>query len=215
MRRPSTATVIAVLALVVAVSAPAWAGPVKNLITSKQIAKNAITSPKVKDRSLLAKDFKKGQLPQGATGPAGPQGPAGPALTGGAQDPSGTIGPIAGSMTDLFEAAETTGQLVLPWKGRVTVNGFADVTNTAAAISRTRCNLFISDGTGPNNGLAPFSPNAFGDTPATDNYHVTIPLTGFVVKPAGAYNIAVRCAVVTGATVSYSAALNYTAVPAE
>jgi hypothetical protein len=212
--RPSAPTVIAMLALVVALSAPAWAGTVKNLITGKQIARNAITSPKVRDRSLLAKDFKKGQLPKGDTGPTGPQGPAGPALTGGAQDSSGTIGPIAGTMTDLVEAAETTGQVVLPWKGRITANGFADVDNAAAAISRTRCNLFISDGTGPNNGLTAFSPNTFGDTPAVENYHVAVPLTGFVVKPAGTYNIAVKCAVVTGTTVSYSASLNYTAVPA-
>lgn len=214
VRRPSAATVIAMLALVVALSAPAWAGPVKNLITGKQIAKNAITSPKVKDRTLLAKDFKKGQLPAGAPGPIGPQGPAGPAITGAAQDPSGSVGPIAGNMTDLFEAAETTGQLVLPWKGRITANGFADVSASAAATSRTRCNLFISDGTGPNNGLAPFSPNAFGDTPAVNNYHVAVPLAGFVVKPAGTYNIAVKCAVVEGSTVSYSAALTFTAVPA-
>ena len=66
----------------------------------------------------------------------------------------------------------------------------------------------------PDNGLTAFSPNAFGDTPATNNYHVAIPLTGWVVKPAGTYNIAVRCAVVTGTTVSHTASLNYTAVPA-
>ncbi len=36
-----------------------------------------MTSPKVKDHSLLAKDFKAGQLPKGPKGQAGPQGPAG------------------------------------------------------------------------------------------------------------------------------------------
>jgi hypothetical protein len=213
-RRPSAATVIAMLALCAALTSPAWADSVKSLIKGKDIAKNAITSPKVKNRSLLAKDFKAGQLPKGDTGAVGPQGIPGPALTGGASDPSGTIGPIAGSMTDLLEGAETTGQLVLPWKGRITANGFADVSAATAAKSRTRCNLFISDGTGPNNGLAPFSPNAFGDTPAVENFHIAVPLAGFVVKPPGTYNIAVRCAVVEGSTVSYSASLTYTAVPA-
>lgn len=215
-RRPSAASVIAVLALVVALTAPAWAAPVKNLITGKQIARNAITSPKVKNRSLLAKDFKRGQLPRGpkgATGATGPQGIPGPAITGGAYDNSGTAGPIAGSITDLASAATTTGQLVMPWRGRITANGFADVTNAGAAISRTHCELYISDGTGPDNGLTVFSPLAFGDTPAVNNYHVTIPVAGFVVKPAGTYNIAVRCTVPTGATVSYSASLTYTAVP--
>ena len=87
-------------------------------------------------------------------------------------------------------------------------------TTPLAAISRTRCNLFISDGTGPTNGLTTFSPNAFGDTPAVFNYHITIPVSGFVVKPAGTYNLGVGCAGVTGATLSYSAAVSYMAVPA-
>ena len=141
-------------------------------------------------------------------------GRAGPNLVGGAKSDSGTIGPIAGTMVDLASGATTTGQVVLPWTGLITVNGFADVTTSAAATSRTRCNLFISDGTGPNNGLAVFSPNSFGDTPATNNYHISIPLTGFITKPAGTYNIAVRCAVVSGSVVSHTAALSYTAVPA-
>jgi hypothetical protein len=42
-----------------------------NSVGSKQIKKNAVNSSKVKDRSLLAGDFKAGQLP---AGPAGPQG---------------------------------------------------------------------------------------------------------------------------------------------
>jgi hypothetical protein len=55
----------------------------KNSVGGKQLRNNAVTSPKVKDHSLLAKDFKAGQLPKGpkgltgAQGPAGPQGPAG------------------------------------------------------------------------------------------------------------------------------------------
>ena len=50
----------------------------KNSVGPKQIKKNAVNSAKVKDRSLLAKDFRKGQLPKGATGLAGAQGSAGP-----------------------------------------------------------------------------------------------------------------------------------------
>jgi hypothetical protein len=81
IRRPSPATIVALIALLAALTSPAWAKPVRNLIHGSDIAKNAITSPKVKNRSLLAKDFKKGQLPRGKTGKTGPQGPAGPALT--------------------------------------------------------------------------------------------------------------------------------------
>jgi hypothetical protein len=118
-----------------------------------------------------------------------------------------------GTLVDLASAATTTGQIVLPWSGRILVNGFADVDDAAAAISRTRCNLFISDGTGPNNGLTSFSTNAFGDTPATSNYHIAIPVSGSVAKPAGTYNIAIRCFVITGTATSYSGSINAIAVP--
>jgi hypothetical protein len=63
------------------------------------------------------------------------------------------------------------------------------------------------------NGLTTFSPNAFADTPAVTNYHVTIPVSGFVIKPAGTYNLGVGCASVTGSAPAYSAAVTYTAVP--
>lgn len=49
----------------------------KNSVGGKQLKKNAVTSVKVKDRSLSKADFKAGQLPAGPAGPAGPQGPAG------------------------------------------------------------------------------------------------------------------------------------------
>jgi hypothetical protein len=46
-------------------------------VKTRHLAKNAVTSPKVKDRSLRAQDFALGQLPQGAKGEPGPQGPQG------------------------------------------------------------------------------------------------------------------------------------------
>jgi len=60
-------------------------GAVKN----PDLARNAVTTTKVKDRSLLAKDFKTGQLPTGARGATGAGGP--PGLTG-AQGPPGLQG---------------------------------------------------------------------------------------------------------------------------
>ena len=46
-------------------------------VGSAQIKRSAVTSSKVRDRSLLARDFKRGQAPRGAQGPAGPVGPRG------------------------------------------------------------------------------------------------------------------------------------------
>jgi hypothetical protein len=83
----------------------------KNAVTTPKIRKDAVTGVKVRDGTLLAADFKPGQLPagpagphglkgdkgeqgpagpQGATGPKGATGPAGPQ---GAQGPAGPAGP--------------------------------------------------------------------------------------------------------------------------
>jgi hypothetical protein len=51
----------------------------KNAVKGKNIAANAVTSPKVKNGSLLAQDFKAGQLPRGPQGPQGAKGDVGPA----------------------------------------------------------------------------------------------------------------------------------------
>ena len=82
---PSPAMVVAILALVVALSGSAIAAVIvsspsqlgKNVVTGKKIKKNAVTSKKVKDHSLLGKDFKSGQLPAGAKGDKGDKGDAG------------------------------------------------------------------------------------------------------------------------------------------
>lgn len=64
----------------------------KNSVGPKQIAKNAVRSPKVKDGSLLSKDFKAGQLPAGARGATGAKGEAGPRGAAGPQGPTGPSG---------------------------------------------------------------------------------------------------------------------------
>jgi len=46
-------------------------------VKGKDIGKNAVTSRKVKDFSLLAQDFRADQLPAGPKGQQGPQGPKG------------------------------------------------------------------------------------------------------------------------------------------
>lgn len=78
--------VVACLALFIALGGASYAAfklP-KNSVGTKQLKNGAVTAAKVKPGSLLAKDFKKGQLPVGAKGATGPQGVAGP------QGPAGT-----------------------------------------------------------------------------------------------------------------------------
>src|SRR5919107_2948529 len=78
--RPTPSMVIACFALLVVLGGSGYAAV-------QALPRNSVTSVQVKDRSLLARDFRTGQLPrgpQGPAGPAGPQGPAGPAGGSGA-----------------------------------------------------------------------------------------------------------------------------------
>jgi hypothetical protein len=82
--RGKTTTIIAVTALVVACLAATPVGQAagkfvlgKNSVGTKQLKKNAVTGVKVKNGSLMAADFRQGQLPAGPQGPKGPQGDTG------------------------------------------------------------------------------------------------------------------------------------------
>jgi hypothetical protein len=72
-RRPSPAMIVALIALFVALGGTGYAALVlpRNSVGSEQLKRNAVRSSKVKNRSLLAKDFKAGQLPRGPRGRTG------------------------------------------------------------------------------------------------------------------------------------------------
>jgi len=82
--RPSPAMLIACAALLVALGGTSYAAV-------QALPRNSVTTVQVKDFSLLARDFKRGQIPRGAVGPAGPTGPAGPS------GPAGPAGPGGGA----------------------------------------------------------------------------------------------------------------------
>jgi hypothetical protein len=103
---------LGLIALFVALSGTAYAA---------SLPRDSVTSKQVKNRSLLAQDFKRGQLPAGARGPAGAQGErgapgatggpgprgeagaAGPAGATGPQGPSGpSTGPAGGDLTGSY-----------------------------------------------------------------------------------------------------------------
>jgi hypothetical protein len=75
----SPATVIAMIALAVALGGTSYAAVVlpAGRVGTKQLKKNAVTSVKVKNGSLLKKDFKAGQIPAGAKGAKGAKGDTG------------------------------------------------------------------------------------------------------------------------------------------
>ncbi|MFN8215592.1 MAG: hypothetical protein U0R71_03255 [Solirubrobacterales bacterium] len=77
-RHLTFANVVACLALFIALGGASYAAfklP-PNSVGTKQLKKGAVTGAKIKPGSLLAKNFKKGQLPAGPPGPPGPAGGA-------------------------------------------------------------------------------------------------------------------------------------------
>lgn len=69
--KPSPSMIVALVALVVALGGTSYAATklAKNSVGTKQLKKNAVVSSKVKDRSLLNRDFRRGQIPEGRRAP--------------------------------------------------------------------------------------------------------------------------------------------------
>jgi hypothetical protein len=83
---PSPAMTVAVVALIVALGGTSYAVTrlPANSVGTTQLKSNAVVASKVKDGSLLKRDFAIGQLPAGQQGPPGYQGAAGPQGAGSA-----------------------------------------------------------------------------------------------------------------------------------
>jgi hypothetical protein len=93
-RHLSPALVISCLALLAAVGGTGYAA-IKlppGSVGTKQLKNGAVVASKVKPRSLLARNFKPGQLPRGPRGAQGLAGAAGPQGPGGPQGPAGAKG---------------------------------------------------------------------------------------------------------------------------
>lgn len=79
IRKPSPAMTVACVALFVALGGTGYAVTAlpKNSIGAAQLKRNSVASSEVRNRSLRAVDFARGQLPAGKQGPAGARGPEG------------------------------------------------------------------------------------------------------------------------------------------
>jgi hypothetical protein len=137
--------------------------------------------------------------PEGAAGPTGPAGPIGPAGPPGGQQPSSWAtgktgyqlnGPIA--VGDLNSNNHVSGgQIVVPFAGKILAASSVAIDNPSPNTVGGSCNLLISDGTGPQNGLVGIGGAAWpGLAP---NNLSTIVVVGTAPRPAGTYNLVVQC----------------------
>jgi hypothetical protein len=134
----SPALVVACIALAAALGGTSYA--------AFALPRNSVTSREVKNRSLRAVDFARGQLPRGPRGLTGPAGPAGPsgasAVKWALVRPDGTI---VGQSGGLVLSSHSTGQYIIDFLGPVNTKlivaseGFAGDNTTRGGVIAGPC----------------------------------------------------------------------------
>lgn len=217
LARVTPATVLAFVALFVALTGGAFAALDlefklgRHSVGYEELKRDSISSGKVRNRSLLAIDFRRGQLPAGATGPQGPQGePGAPGAKGdagatGAKGDTGATGPTAGFMTydgTLNTPAATpvvSHTITLPTAGRLSLT--AVTSGQLVCATTARCGayyqLFVDGQPLPSSGVSSYDvPGA--DPPVPSGFNLTVVgLSGPLA--AGSHTVALRRGVNQGA----------------
>lgn len=111
--RVSFANVVSSLALFVALGGTGYAAVAlpNNSVGTSQLKKSAVTSAKIRDRSLKAVDFAAGQIPAGPAGAKGATGDKGGTGTVGPAGPTGLTGPAGAPATALWAVVNASGTL--------------------------------------------------------------------------------------------------------
>jgi len=153
-----------------------------------------------------------GQGQQGPKGEQGPPGPQGQQGSPGPQGAKGDQGPPGGQQPSSWAIAgpahvlpsgryvavgdlvsnngASGGQIVVPFPGKILATASISAQNSSTNIVRMNCDLFISDGTGPQNGLDNIGGGGSYTVGQTDVYFGVV---GVADKPAGTYNVVLQC----------------------
>jgi hypothetical protein len=163
----------------------------KNSVGNTQLRKDAVTSAKVKDRSLLATDFRTGQLPRGATGATGATGAAGATGATGPAGPtfaftySGGGGGISGSYVSVVDQSFT-----VPRAGRIAFT-FSGRFIQAAVTPTVSC---LTKGTGD----VGAGPSTYTGVLSGPGESAQLPIVGNFDAAAGVNRIIIECTTENG-----------------
>ena len=198
--RLTYANVIATLALFLALGGSSYAALKLpgGSVGTKQLKRNAVTSPKVKPGSLLLSDFRASQRSR-LRGPAGKAGPAGAAGPAGERGPQGLIGPqgIPGApgapAASLFAFVQDGGELVYGV-------GAVDAEETASGVYEVTFDESVVDCVsvatiGQSDGVGFVSPDTFiqADLAAPDDNSVTVRIKTATADTSNSFHLAVLC----------------------
>ena len=205
-RRVTPSLVISVIALFVALSGASYAAiklPI-NAVGTAQIKKDAVTSAKVKDGSLLAGDFKAGQLPAGAKGEAGVKGDTGAAGASGVTAANGTSGSslgitLTGTPQEVMSTTVSSGPA-----GRMVVTGSFRMYNQTVAAGGSSCQVSI-DGAPASQPTWTFGGVVQNVGEYIINNDWQVPVVASAAVTAGTHTASVICTKVgPGTTIAYS-----------
>src|SRR4051794_7440851 len=180
MKRPSASTVIAVVALILAMGSGAYAAfqlP-KESVGTRELKDDAVISRKVRNGSLRAPDVRPGELPfveyeQIAR-------PPGDLVL--SQD----LSPVVSLGDHSSEMITVTGYTRLVASGTVTIR------NTGTATPIAECELAISPDFAPTSFIE-FSFESAETAPPGPIGYLTLPVSGTVAKEEGTWEVAIRC----------------------
>jgi hypothetical protein len=204
-RRPSPAMVVACVALIVALGGTSYAAlklP-RNSVGSKQLRPNAVTSGKVRNGSLTAKDFRASALKRGPRGPQGPKGDsvgAIPRVAFASRDPvspaGGTSIGVGGAPIDLVGLrvpagtsgyTASSGPVAVSGPSRLIANAQAVILNGGAATANVTCRIVLvaSD-------TRPLGNYVNANIPGANGY-VPVAIGAGTDVEAGTYDVRVQC----------------------
>jgi len=170
----------------------------KNSVGNTQLRKDAVTSAKVKDRSLLATDFKTGQLPRGATGATGAAGASGVTAANGTSGSSLGI-TLTGTPQEVMSTTVSSGPA-----GRMVVTGSFRMYNQTVAAGGSSCGVNI-DGVPASQPTWTFGGVVQNVAEYIINNDWQVPVVASAAVTAGTHTASVICTKVgPGTTIAYS-----------